>query len=86
MTQTMASQYEVRGSCRKNEPCAFFSNTFRCPQLMVFNRREPIQKFLDTCRGKLHIGKKAKGAALLEGEEVCLQCVKSDVGPRLPGL
>lgn len=48
---------------------------------MVFSRREPIQKVLDTCRGKLHMKKKAKGAALLEGEEVCSRCVKYTRGP-----
>ena len=39
-------------------------------QILVFDRKEPMQKFLDTCRGKLHIKKKAKGVALLEGDEV----------------
>lgn len=43
----------------------------RRTQMLVFDRKEPIQKFLDTCRGKLHIKKKARGAALLDGEEVC---------------
>ena len=38
---------------------------------MVFSRREPIQKVLNACGGKLPVKKKAKGAALLEGEEVC---------------
>lgn len=53
---------------------------------MVFSRKEPIQKVLDTCRGKLHIKKKAKGAALLEGEEVCSWCVKSTMRPRVLAL
>ncbi|CAN0267513.1 unnamed protein product, partial [Ectocarpus sp. 12 AP-2014] len=35
----------------------------------IFDRKEPLQGFLNTCRGKLHIKKKARGAALLEGEE-----------------
>ncbi|CAM9970617.1 unnamed protein product, partial [Ectocarpus fasciculatus] len=39
-------------------------------RILVFDRKEPLQGFLNTCRGKLHIKKKAKGAALLEGEEV----------------
>lgn len=38
--------------------------------MLVFDRKDPIQNVLNTCRGKLHIKKKAKGAALLEGEEV----------------
>lgn len=38
--------------------------------MLVFDRKQPFQKVLDTCKGKLHIKKKAKGAALLEGEEV----------------
>lgn len=46
--------------------------------MMVFSRKEPLQKVLDTCRGKLHI-KKAKGAALLEGEEVWYLRVLGDV-------
>lgn len=39
-------------------------------QMIVFDRKEPIQKVIETCRGKLKIKKKASGAALLEGEEV----------------
>lgn len=38
--------------------------------MLVFDRKDPIQNMLNTCRGKLHIKKKAKGAALLEGDEV----------------
>lgn len=43
-------------------------------QILVFDRKEPLQGFLNTCRGKLHIKKKGKGAALLEGEEVSRPC------------
>lgn len=39
-------------------------------QMLVFDRKDPIQNVLNTCGGKLHIKKKAKGAALLEGDEV----------------
>lgn len=39
-------------------------------QMIVFDRKEPIQKVIETCRGKLKIKKRASGAALLEGEEV----------------
>lgn len=38
--------------------------------MIVFDRKEPIQKVIETCRGKLKIKKRASGAALLEGEEV----------------
>lgn len=38
--------------------------------MLVFDRKEPIQNFLNTCREKLHIKALAKGAALLEGGEV----------------
>ncbi|CAN0139932.1 unnamed protein product, partial [Hapterophycus canaliculatus] len=39
-------------------------------KMLVFDRKEPIQNVLNTCRGKLKIKKKAKGAALLEGDKV----------------
>ncbi|CAM9576881.1 unnamed protein product [Ectocarpus sp. 4 AP-2014] len=45
-------------------------NGKKARSILVFDRKEPLQGFLNTCRGKLHIRKKAKGAALLEGEEV----------------
>lgn len=48
-------------------------------QILVFDRKEPLQGFLNTCRGKLHIKKKAKGAALLEGEEVSRPCENKTV-------
>lgn len=38
--------------------------------MVVFDRKEPFQKVLKTCQGKLNIRKKVKGAALLEGDEV----------------
>lgn len=57
-----------------NHDCLKFPATSRCAQMLVFDRKEPIQKFLDTCRGKLHIKKKAKGAAFLEGVEVWKGC------------
>lgn len=41
----------------------------RFPQVLTFNRNDPIQSVLNTCRGKLRIKKKATGAALLEGGE-----------------
>lgn len=52
--------------------------------MLVFDRKEPIQNMLNTCRGKLHIKKKAKGAALLEGEEVSRPCDIQGVLPLLP--
>lgn len=41
-----------------------------CSQMMVFDRKEPIERFIQTSKAKLHMKKKAKGAAVLEGEEV----------------
>lgn len=38
--------------------------------MMVFAREESIERFIQTCKAKLHMKKKAKGAAVLEGEEV----------------
>lgn len=52
---------------------------FRCAQIMVFDRSEAIQKVLETCRNKLHIKKKVKGAALLDGEEVL--CLNDSISP-----
>eukprot|EP00752_Nemacystus_decipiens_P002894 g2693.t1 len=39
-------------------------------KMLVFDRKDPIQNVLNTSKGKLHIKKKPKGAALLEGDEV----------------
>lgn len=30
-----------------------------------------MERFIETCRGKLHMKKKAKRAGLVEGAEVC---------------
>lgn len=38
--------------------------------MMVFDRQESIERMMQTCKAKLHMKKKAKGVALLEGEEV----------------
>lgn len=38
--------------------------------MLVFDRKEPIQKVLNTCREELRIREKVKGMALLEGDEV----------------
>ncbi|CAB1110716.1 unnamed protein product [Ectocarpus sp. CCAP 1310/34] len=56
----------ARGYQRPDPPGAGKGND----KILVFDRKEPLQGFLNTCRGKLHIKKKAKGAALLESEEV----------------
>lgn len=46
------------------------------PQMLVFDRREPIERVIETSKAKLHMRKKAKGAAVLDGEEV-LHCTVS---------
>lgn len=39
-------------------------------QIVVFERSEPLERFMETCKAKLHLKKKPRGAALVEGDEV----------------
>lgn len=41
--------------------------------MMVFDRKEPIDRVIQASKDKLRMKKKAKGAAVLDGEEV-LHC------------
>lgn len=52
-----------------------------CPQMMVFDRKEPIDRVMQTCQAKLHMKKKATGAAVLEGGEVCT-CLRMQLANR----